>query len=268
MLFSVAHPLGAVSADYASDKASLERMYDCPVFVAGTSEEEYARSVLALSPLLDPEHIHRVRCERKEPGWYGALACNQLICREAVKHFDAHPAEGREIYMSLEAQARPALRFSLSRLREVVEAFRRGDEDIVHVSVVPLPFLGAPRTHVRSHIYRQHWSAVQFSTALLCSRAFAEKIQRRRLEDINKPFDVLLAAEGHSKFVMYPAAFMRGPGQSRASSCLQLDIVRPIMGNVHVFVLGEFLCHYCVTFGVFLLATVVGAVAWRLARRL
>ena len=146
-------------------------MENCPIFCAGTDDKEFAKSVQALPKCLDRTHVLQVRCRRKSPGWYGALACNQQICRQALHYFDAHPsaASTRRVYISLEAQARPTLRFSEAALQEVTAKFRESNDLLVHISVLPIPVYGWPRRHLYSKVYEQRSSLCQFSTAMLCS---------------------------------------------------------------------------------------------------
>lgn len=240
-------------------------MDDCPILCAGVNREDYLKSLDALPPCFDRTGVFRVHCQRQSPGWYGALVCNQQICRDALHYFDTHPptpSKGRQVYISLESQARPTLRFSRAALQEVIEGFRASSDALVHISVLPIPLYGWPRRHHSySGVYAQQTSLCQFSTAMLCSREFAQTISELDIDTVKTPFDIFLATSGYSRLVMYPAAFQRSNGPSYASKTPFLDVARSFIGNPYVFATGEYLCHYSGAFFslLFLVAALVAS---------
>ena len=245
-------------------------MEGCPVFCAGVTHDDYAKSLDALPSCFDRAGVFQVPCQRKSPGWYGALVCNQQICRQALEYFNTHPSTGgrRRVYVSLEAQARPTLRFSRAALQEVIESFRASTDSFIHISVIPLPMYGWPRRHVYSKVFKQRGSLCQLSTAMLCSQEFAQTISDLDVDNVSSPFDIFLAESGYSRLVMYPAAFQRSNGPSLASKTPALDAMRAVLGNKYVFVAGECFCHYSGTFlSLFFIVVVVVIVALFLRKR-
>ena len=172
-----------------------------------------------------------------------------------MRYFETRPRrkEGRQVYISLESQARPTLRFSRRVLDGVIESFRASSDPFVHISTLPVPIYGWPRRRRYSHVYEQGGSLCQLSTALLCSLEFAENIARLDVDSLAVPFDIFLAVSGYSRLVMYPAAFQRSDGPSRASKTFWLDFARSLIGNPFVFTAGEYLCHHSGTFVLVLL---------------
>jgi len=239
-------------------------MEDCPVFCPGVEDEDYARTLQALPACFNRDSVVQVRCRRQSPGWYGALVCNKQVCQEALRYFDALPSssrKARDVYISIEAQARPTLRFSSVALQDVIDSFRASADPFVHISVLPIPAYGWPRRHVYSHVYEQQSSLLQLSTAILCSREFAASVVQLDTANLNSPFDVYLARSGYSRLVMYPAAFQRSSGPSLASKTPLLDLSRQVIGNRYVFVAGEFACHYTGRSALLLVVLVAALVA-------
>ena len=237
--------MSSVSQKMSGPSRGKDTRADFPIFVATTSHEEFHESRKHLCG-----QVYNVLCERQNPGWKGALNCNIALCARAIDYFESR-GERDGVYISLEAYARPSMRFCRHNLERVLEALC-DDVLCVYIAVLPTPFNGYPRKAVSPCVFRQS-GGFQPTTAIACTTAFARLVLR---SEINEPFDVYLNKFGISSYVMYPAAFQRGSGISLSTVGWKAH-ARKIIEQPHLYCLAEFFCHYSGALSVLLISVLV-----------
>jgi hypothetical protein len=166
------------------------------------------------------------------------------------------------VYITLEAKARPTLRFDYFGLLEVVLALQASPAwEAVNLSILPWPFKGHPRRSVAPGVYVNSTATMNGTTAMLCTRAFA---QRLVAASHDAPIDLQLAAAGVARYAAYPAPFQRNAEVSSTTA--------PLLGRSWLFSpLGyaciEFASHYFMEVLVFLACVLAAVTTFLGARR-
>ena len=177
--------------------------------------------------------MHDVLCEQQESGWRGCWDCHFRLAEAAQKEHHSN------IYVVLEAKARPTLRFSYERLLNAASALEANPQwEVVNLSILPWPFKGHPRRQVTSEIYENAEPTMNGTTALLCTPAFAKRILST---EHNEPIDLQLANAGVARYAVYPAFFQRN---AEASSTTAPLVGRRWLSSPYGYMLTEIVSHF------------------------